>query len=184
MILALLQGAAQGAATEPAGPFVINGGVILWTLIIFGVLFFLLAKFGWPAVLREVELREERIRQQLEDASKANAEAQSLLAGYQAQLAASKEEAAAIVQAARQAAEKIREEIVGKGRAEQEELLERARREIAMEKERAVADLRREAVELSIAAASKVIERNLDSEADRKLVQDFLAAIPTPKGDA
>ena len=70
--------------------------------------------------------------------------------------------------------------MVAKGRAEQEELLERARREIALERDRAVAELRREAVELSIAAATKVIERNLDTEADRKLVQDYLASLRAP----
>lgn len=176
MILAYLQEPAGAAA--PAGPFVINGGLIFWTLIIFGLLFFALAKFGWPAILRQVEEREARIKEQLDAAARANADAQRMLSDYQTQLAGAREQATQIVQAARQDGEKLREEIVAKGRSEQEELLERARREIAMEKDRAVAELRREAVELSIAAASKVLEKNVDTSADRKIVTDFLAALP------
>ena len=63
---------------------------------------------------------------------------------------------------------------MARARAEHEELIGRARREIASEREKALADLRREAVELSLAAASKVIEKNLDTEADRRMVQDYL----------
>ena len=73
----------------------------------------------------------------------------------------------------------MREELVSKGRAEQEELLVRARREIGLERDKAVVELRREAVELSIAAASKVLERNLDNATDRRLVADFLQGLGT-----
>jgi F-type H+-transporting ATPase subunit b len=161
-----------------AGPFTVNGGLIIWTLVIFGILMFILAKTAWPAILKQVEEREARIRQQLEDAATANAEAQRLLAEYQGQLSQAKAEAQHLLAQGRLAGEKLREEMVAKGRTEQEELLERARREIALERDRAVAELRREAVELSIAAASKVIERNLDTDADRKLVQDYLSSLP------
>ncbi len=173
--LAVASAEAEGAA----GPFTINGGLILWTLLIFGLLLLLLAKTAWPAILKQVEEREARIRQEIEAAERANAEAQRLLEGYQQQLAAAKSEAQEIVAAGRQAGERLREELAAKGRREQEELLERARREIALERDRALAELRREAVDLSIAAASKVLERNLDTEADRKLVQDYLAALRT-----
>ncbi len=64
-----------------------------------------------------------------------------------------------------------------KTKQEQEELLARARREIGVERDRAVADLRREAVDLSLAAASKLIEKRLDGDTDRKLVQEFIASL-------
>jgi len=162
---------------EGVSPFSINPGVTIWTLLIFGILVFILAKTAWPAILKAVEEREQRIQAQLDAAAKANADAQRLLAEHQAQIAGAKAEAQDIVAAGRQAGEKLREEIVAKGRAEQEELLARARREIHIEKDRALADLRREAVDLSIAAATKVIGKNLDSESDRRLVQDYLNAL-------
>lgn len=158
-------------------PFAINPGLIIWTLVVFGILLFILSKTAWPAILKAAEEREVRIRAQLEAAEKANAEAQRLLGEYQDRLHEAKAEAQEILAAGRQAGERLREELVAKGRAEQEELLERARREITLERDRAVAELRREAVELSIAAAGKVIERNLDSAADRKLVQDYLDSL-------
>ena len=173
--------AAVEAESGGAGPFAINPGLTIWTLLVFGALLFILAKTAWPAILRQVEEREARIRQALDDAAKANTEAQRLLAEYQGQLATAKAEAQELLAQGRQAGEKLREEMVGKGREEQEDLLARARREIALERDRAVTELRREAVELSIAAASKVIEKNLDTEADRKLVQDYLAALHGPK---
>jgi F-type H+-transporting ATPase subunit b len=172
---------AGGAAEHALTPFSINPGLIIWTLVIFGILMFVLAKTAWPAILKQIEEREHRIKADLDAAARANAEAAALLADYQSQVAAAKEEAAEIVTQARAAGEKVREEIVAKGRAEQEQLLERARHEIRLEKDRAVDELRREAVELSLAAAGKVIEKNLDTEADRKLVRDFLAAMPTAR---
>jgi len=171
----------EGEAAGSAGPFTINGGLILWTLVIFGILLYGLAKWGWPAILKQVEEREAKIRQSLDEAAKANAEAQRLLAEYQAQMAKARADAQDLLAQGRQAGEQLREELIGKGRAEQEELLERARREIALERDKALAELRREAVDLSIAAASKVLERNIDTEADRKLVQDYLGSLHVGK---
>ena len=173
----LVQEAEHAAESASAGPFTINGGLIIWTLVIFGIMLFILSKTAWPAILKQVEDREARIRQQLDDAAKANAEAQRLLAEYQGQMAKARTEAQDLLAQGRQAGEKLREEMVAKGREEQEELLARARREIALERDRAVAELRKEAVELSIAAATKVIEKNVDTDADRKLVQDYLASL-------
>ncbi|MEK7668076.1 MAG: F0F1 ATP synthase subunit B [Gemmatimonadota bacterium] len=165
------------AAEGGSGPFAINPGVTIWTLVVFGILLFILTKTAWPAILMAVEEREQRIQAQLDAAEQANAEAQRLLAVYQQQVAAAREEAQAMVAAARHTGEKLREELVAKGRQEQEELLVRARREIGLERDKAVAELRREAIELSIAAASKVLERNLDNETDRRLVQDYLTSL-------
>lgn len=174
-----LAAAAAAAEAEGAGrgPFAINPGLMIWTLVIFGLLLLILAKTAWPAILKAVEEREQRIQAQLDAAEQANAEAQRLLAVYQQQVAAAREEAQAMVAAARHTGEKLREELVAKGRQEQEELLVRARREIGLERDKAVAELRREAIELSIAAASKVLERNLDNETDRRLVQDYLTSL-------
>lgn len=177
-VAAFLQAVAEEA---PKGPFALTPGVSFWTLVIFLILLFALAKTAWPAILKAVEERERSIQAQLDAAAKANAEAQRVLAVYQQQIAAAHEEAQAIVAAARQAGERLRGDLVGKGRAEQEELLVRARREIGLEKDKALTELRREAVELSIAAASKVIGRNVDNEADRRLVQEYLANLESSR---
>ncbi len=167
----------QAAEPMPPGPFRIMPGVSIWTLVIFLLLMVALAKTVWPMILKAVEEREKRIAAQIAAAEKANQDAQHVLADYQRQLAGAKAEAQELLAAGRAAGDKLREEIMARARAEHEELIARARREIAAEREKAVADLRREAVELSLAAAGKVIEKNLDTEADRRMVQEYLNSL-------
>jgi F-type H+-transporting ATPase subunit b len=169
--------AAEGGATHVATPFDINAGLIFWTVGIFLVLMVLLWRFAWPAILGSVEEREQRIAKQLADAEAARAEAQRLLEEHKALLAGSRAEAQEIVTKAKGVAQKEREALVAKGHEEQERLLERARREIADERDKAILALRREAVDLSIAAASRLVESNLDNEANRRLVTDYLASL-------
>lgn len=177
--LALLQehGAPQGGEAHVATPFDINTGLIFWTLIVFGILLVLLWRFAWPTIVKTVEEREHRITKQLADAEAANAQAQKLLEEHKAAMAQARAEAQDIVGRAKAVAQKEREVLLGKAHEEQEQLLERARREIGTERDKAIVALRREAVELSIAAASKLVEANLDSEANRKLVTEYLAGL-------
>jgi F-type H+-transporting ATPase subunit b len=172
--LLLLQEEAHEAA---GGPFSINPGLIIWTLVVFGLLLVLLGRYAWPWILKAVEERERRIQQQLEDAARANAEAQRLLEEHKKAAASAKAEAQDLIAKAKAVAQKEREALLAKAREEYEALLARARKDIEAEKDKALVELRREAVELSIAAASKVIEANLDTDANRRLVADYLASL-------
>ena len=160
-----------------AGPLTVEGGLMLWTVVIFLLLLLILKRFAWPAVLGAVEAREQALEQQLAEAERNRAESAKLLEEHKRLLGDAKTQAHAIVLEARQLAEKERAVTMEKVKQEQEELLARARREIAAERDRAVAELRREAVDLSLAAASKLIEKRLDSETDRKLVLEYLASL-------
>jgi F-type H+-transporting ATPase subunit b len=174
LLLLLLQ---EPTAAEEFSPFSINTGMMFWTILIFGVLCLVLWRLGWPALLKMVEEREARIAKQLADAEKANAEAARLLEEHRQALAQARAEAQEIMAGAKSVAQKERELLLAKTREEQEQLLERARREIEAEKEKAILALRQEAVDLSIAAASKLVEANLDSDANRRLVLDYLATL-------
>jgi len=171
LLLALLQ------EEHVASPFDINGGVIIWTVVIFIILLAGLWRLGYPALLRMVEERERRIQKQLEDAERANAEAQRLLEEHKKQIAAARNEAQEILAKAKSVSEKERATLLAKAREEYDALLNRARKDIDAEKEKAIQALRREAVDLSIAAASRVIEANLDTDANRKLVTEFLESL-------
>ena len=179
--------AAQEVAHEGAGggggggPFDINPGLIIWTLLVFVILLGLLWKFAFPSIVKSVEERERRIQKQLEDAERANAEAQRLLEEHKKQIAAARNEAQDILAKAKTVSQKERETLLAKAREEYDALLTRARKDIDAEKEKAILALRREAVELSIAAASRVIEANLDTDANRKLVSDFLDSLGKPE---
>lgn len=173
-MLALLRAADTGA---PASPFEVNGGLILWTLLVFGALFYLLKKFAWPHIVGAVEAREKRLEEQLANAERLQAEAQKLVEQNQKALAEARGQAQALLNEARGQAEKERAVALEKTKAEQDEMLARARREIGTERDRAIADLRKEAVDLSLAAASKLVGERLDSEADRKIVSSYLATL-------
>jgi len=104
-------------------------------------------------------------------------EAARLLAEHRAALEASRGEAQKIIADAREAGERVRTEILEHAHAEQAHLLDRARQEIASEKIKAIAELRQEAVELAIAGASRVIEKNLDQPTNRQIVEKFLSTV-------
>lgn len=165
------------AAEQGGGPLSPEPGLIIWTLVIFILLLAILWKFAWPQVLGAVEARERRLEEQIAEAERSRAEAARLLEEQRKLLAESRSAAAATMAEARAAAERERSLALEKTKEEQEELLARARREIQQERERAVEALRRETVDISLAAASKLVGERLDSEADRKLVTSYLASL-------
>ena len=166
---------------EEFTPFSINTGLIFWTVIVFLLLLGALWKLGWPALLKSVEERERRIQQQLDEAARAQAESARLLEEHKRMVAAARSEAQEMVAKAKTLAEKERETLLATARHEYEQLLARARKDIEAEKEKAILELRREAVDLSIAAASKLIEAKLDTEANRRLVTEYLATLGRPQ---
>ena len=158
-------------------PFSINTGLIFWTIVVFLILLGLLWRLGWPAILKSVEERERRIQQQLDEAERARAEAQRLLEEHRRLAASAKAEAQELIANAKAIADKERATLLAKAREEYEDLLARARKDIEEEREKAILALRREAVDLSIAAASKLLEAQLDNEANRRLVTEYLATL-------
>ncbi len=180
LILAV-QDHAPAAQEHASGPLTVEGGLMFWTLVVFVVLLAILKKFAWPAILGAVEAREQALERQLAEAARDREQAAALLAEHQKLIAEAKAQAHAIISEARGVSEKDRALAIEKTRHEQDELLARARREISAERDRAVAELRREAVDLSLAAASKLIEKRLDEDTDRKLAMDFLATLDEHK---
>jgi F-type H+-transporting ATPase subunit b len=176
MLFALLA-SSEGATGAPMSPFEVNFGLFFWTWIVFGMLFLLLKKYAWPAILSMTEQREEAIRRHLAEAEQAHEKAAALLAEQQKLLGESRTQAQAILAEAKMVSERERAAAVLKTRDEQEQLLARARREIAAEGEKARQELRREAVDLSLAAASKLIGERLSADADKKIVMDFLRTL-------
>lgn len=155
-----------------------NVGLMFWTLIIFVILLFVLAKFAFPPMLAAVEARERALQEAIDGAKADRAEAAELLARHRAEMDSARVEAQRLIADGRAAGERLRDEMLEQTRAQQQELLDRARREIATERDRAIAELRHEAVELAIVGASKVIEHNLDDAANRKLIDGFLSSLP------
>jgi F-type H+-transporting ATPase subunit b len=158
-----------------------NGGVMFWTIVIFVLLMIVLSRFAFKPMLAAVEARERSLQEAIDAAKRDRDEAARVLAELRAQLEQSRGEAQKLITDGRATAEKLRADLLEQTKAQQQEMLDRARRDIETEKTNAIAALRREAVDLAIAGASKVIERNLDSDANRKLVEGYLASVSVGK---
>jgi F-type H+-transporting ATPase subunit b len=161
------------------GPFDVNPGLIVWTWIVFLVFLYFFKKTFWVTIVSRAEEREKTIAGQLKEAEQRNAEARTLLEEQKKATAEARNRAQTLLAEAKTAAEKERAQGHEKAKAEQEALMDRARRDIAAERDKAVATLRREAVELALGAAAKVVGQRLDAEADRKIVLDYLASVET-----
>lgn len=154
-----------------------NTGLMFWTLIIFAMLFFVLKRYAFPAIIGAVQAREKALEEAIAAAKQDRDAAATLLAEHRAQLDAARGEGQKLIADARVAADRVRTDLIETAQKEHAGMIARARAEIESEKVRAVAELRREAVDLAIAGAGKVIERNLDQAANRQLVESFLASV-------
>ena len=168
--------AAEGEAPK-GGLLSPQGGLMFWTLLVFGVLFFILSKFAFKPILAAVETRELELRELMEQAKADRQEAAEILAEQKQSLTAARVDAQRIIADGRSTAERMRADLLEHTRTQQADMLERAKRDIEAEKVGAIAELRREAVDLAIAGASKVIEKNLDDAGNRKLVESYLASL-------
>ena len=178
-VLFLAAGAVPARAQEVAEPGLMSAstGLMFWTVLIFLALFFILKKFAFPVIIEAVEAREQALEAAIQAAKHDREEAARLLAEHRAALGASRAEGQKLIAEARGAAERVRAEMINAAQAEQAHLIERARAEIESAQSAAIKALRREAVDLVIAGASKVIERNLDQASNRQLVESFLASV-------
>lgn len=179
--LVLLATPATAFAAEEGGKVNLlspNGGLMFWTLLIFIVLLIVLSRFAFKPLVAAVEAREAALEAAINKAQQDREAASKLLAEQLAQLDAARAEAQKYIADGRATSEKLKASMLEETRAQQQEMIERAKRDIENEKQRAIGDLRREAVDLALAGASKLIAKNLDDAGNRKLVEDFLASIP------
>jgi len=174
-------------ASEPAEAGPVNllepkAGLMVWTLVIFLLLLFVLMKFAYKPLFAAVQAREQALEDAIEGAKRDRAEAAALLEQHRAQIETGRAEAQKLIADGRAIAEKMRADTLVQTKAQQEDMIEQARRVIAGEQLAAIAELRREAVDLAIAGASRVIEQNLDSANNRRIVDKFLSSLDGAKG--
>ena len=157
-------------------------GLFIWTILTFLVLLTLLAKFAWKPLLQALEGRQESIRKALDDAQQAKVELERVQQESAAIVAKARQDADAIITRSRADAESLREELRGKARAEAEGIVRNAERQIQAETARALQQIRHEAVDLSVAIASKIIQRNLSKEDNERLIDETLRSLTVAQG--
>ena len=141
-----------------------DGGLLFWMVLIFGIVFFLLARFGFPMITRMVDDRNAYIKDSLDQAEAARQQLKNLAEEQQALIEKARVEQAQILKEAAQTRVHIIAAAEEEARKKGEQLLEKARTEIAAEKESALRDIRREVAELSVGIAEKVVRKDLSSE--------------------
>lgn len=153
-------------------------GLPLFTLLAFGLVALLLAKFAWKPIAQAMEAREDNISSSLQRAEAALAEAARIQADNDRARRESEAEAQRVLRDAREAAEKIRADDIEKTRAQIAQLQAQAQADIERQKQGAIEELRSEVADLAVAAAEKIIQKNLDAQAQRALVDDFIQTLP------
>ncbi|MGH7540912.1 MAG: F0F1 ATP synthase subunit B [Gemmatimonadota bacterium] len=169
--------AAQEGAEGGSPIFSVNLGLVIWTWILFLFTLGILAWKVFPFIAGGLEERQRRIQGAIDEAQAAREEAHALLAQQREALEAARREGHEVVEKARAAAEGVRKEILAEAKQQQLGLLADARREIEAERQQLREDVRREAVEIALAAAERLIRTRLDADENRRLVRDFMAEL-------
>ncbi len=167
---------AAEAAEEEGGSFLVQPdvGLMVWTLLVFGISGWLLKKYAFPQIAEALDKRQRVIEDSLETAAKTRAEAETLLEEYRERLAAAREQAEAILARARKAAETSEQETLAEAKRRREELMAQTRRDIEAETRRAIQEIRNEVADLTILATEKVTRKVLTEDDQRKLVEEAL----------
>jgi F-type H+-transporting ATPase subunit b len=152
-------------------------GLYIWTITVFVILAWLLGKFAWRPLLAALAARQAEIRQSLADADKAKQELSRLQAESARILAEARKEADAIISRTRADAARAGEEMKVKAKADAENIVKNAERQISLETSRAVEKIRHEAIDLSVAIASKLLKRNLSREDNERLIAETFREI-------
>ena len=139
-------------------------GLLFWMVVIFGIVFFLLAKFGFPIITSMVDKRNATIKKSLDDAREIESRLAGIMAEHAQMLEDARKEQTAILRDAADTRSKMIADAKEQARAEADKILTDARAEIAAEKEAAIRDVRREVALLSVSIAEKILRKELADE--------------------
>ena len=167
------------AAEEEGGSFLVspNVGLMIWTLLVFGLSMYLLGKLAFPRIAEALDRRQKAIEDSIDAAERTRAEAEKILSEYRERLAEARGQADEIVARARKTGEAAEQEIVADARAKREELMEQTRRDIEAETRRAIQEIRAEVADLTVLATEKVARKALTDEDQKRLVEDALSEL-------
>jgi F-type H+-transporting ATPase subunit b len=168
-----------GAAEEEGGNFLVspNVGLMIWTLLAFGITLFLLNKLAFPRIAEALDRRRTAIEESIDHAEQAKREADELLDEYRARLREAREQAEDITVRARKAADSLAEDAKAEASRQREELMERTRRDIEAETRRAIDEIRKEVADLTVIATEKVTRKSLTPDDHRRLIEEALGEV-------
>jgi F-type H+-transporting ATPase subunit b len=164
----------MSAIVASSGLIKVVPGLMIWTLIAFAITFFVLRRYAFGPIQRVIDERRERIRQSIEEADRARAEARDLLEEHRKLVGQAKQEAEEILVEGRRVADSQRERVREETEADRQRRLEETKRQIEAETQRALEQIRAEVAELTLVATAKVTGKVLDRDDHRRLIEDAI----------
>lgn len=156
-------------------PLAVQPGLLFWSIVVFVALFFVLRKVAWGPLTKTIEERESRIKADIESAEKSRVEAEARLAEYEKKLEEAAKEAKQVLEEAREAAGRAREEIVSEARQAAATLKAQAEKDIATAREKAIADIKGQIVEVAMAVSESVLKKAVDQSDHERLTDEVLS---------
>src|SRR5215210_8848517 len=168
------------AQLDPTGVFDLgNTSLLFWEIVTFAILVFLLIRYVFPPIRRQIEERQRSIEGAIDEAEKTRKEARELLQEYRRQIEEARGEARQILDESRKQGEAQRERAKREAREEGERIIQRAREEIEREREGALRELRREVADLVIVTTERLIGEELDRDGHERLISEALDSLET-----
>ncbi len=149
-------------------------GLMIWTWITFIIVLVILGTKAWKPMIKALEDRENFIRESLEGAESARHEADKVAQEYEAMVAKARSEAQGIVAAGKETAERMKAEILKEAQEKSNGILKQAELQIGAEREKAIGEIRNQIVDISIAAAEKIISKSLSKDDNERLIEEAL----------
>ena len=149
-------------------------GLFMWTIVTFIIVLFILKWKAWGPLMSALDKREEDIKNALLAADRAKADAEKASQDYEELIKKAHSESQQIISDSKIAGEKVKTIIESAAKEKAEEMVEKAKIQIEAESQKAIQGIKSSVVDLSIEAATKILEKNLDSEDNRKLVDQTL----------
>jgi F-type H+-transporting ATPase subunit b len=153
-------------------------GLLVWTLLAFLVVFFILAKYAWPAILKGLKEREQGIADAIATAEKVKAEMAQMTNESEALMQKAREERAATIKEAKETADKMLAEAREKAKSEYDRIVAEAQLSITQQKNAALTDVKNQVGSLVIEVSEKVLRRELSNKSEQeKYIQDLAGAV-------
>lgn len=178
------------AASGGGGNFLVTPdvGLMIWTLVAFGITVLILRKAAFPRIADALDKRRRAIEESIDAAERTRVEADQILNEYRERLREAREQAEEIVTRARKAADRLEDESKAQAKQTREEMMEDARRDLERETRRAIGEIRKEVGNLTVLATEKVTRKTLDDDDHKRLIEEALeefdfSALPGGDGD-
>jgi F-type H+-transporting ATPase subunit b len=170
---------AEHGGEEEGGSFLVspNVGLMIWTLLVFGISLWILGKYAFPRIAEALDRRQRAIEESIDAAETTRKEAEEILSEYRERLAEARGQADDIVSRARKTGEAAENEIVAEARSKREEMMEQTRRDIEAETRRAIQAIRAEVADLTVLATEKVARKSLTDDDQKRLVEEALSEL-------